>query len=96
MILKKKILQALVRRKKNTCSAKGTLKKKNSCTAVRKKKKMLQSYFIIQIALKNPREPATIFPLLPLNSGFGDAAELLLYISNGLQSIHQKISVVFR
>ena len=38
--------------------------KKNSCTAVRKKKKMLQSYFIIQIALQNPSESATILPLL--------------------------------
>ena len=39
--------------------------KKNSCTAVRKKNKLLPSYFLFQRALQNPRETATILPLLP-------------------------------
>ena len=57
-----KYLQGVVGRKKIACSTNEV--KKNSFTAVRKKKKMLQSYFIIQIALQSPSEPATILSLL--------------------------------
>ena len=47
---------------------------------------MLPSYFVIQKALQKPSETATILPLLPFNSGFGDAVELLLHVSIVLQS----------
>ena len=48
---------------------------------------MLHSYFIIQRAFnKIPVKLQLFFPCSLLNSGFGDAAELLLHISNVLQS----------
>ena len=56
MILKKHFLQALVGRKKLHVAQ--MTKKKNSCTAASKKKKMLQSYFIR--ALQTPSKTATI------------------------------------
>ena len=48
------------RMKKIACSTNGIKKFLHCC-----KKKMLQGYFIVQIALQNPSEPATILHLLP-------------------------------
>ena len=57
---------------------------------------MVQSYFIIQRAFnKIPAKLQPVFPCSLFNSGFGDDAELLLHISNVLQSTYQEISVVF-
>ena len=77
---------------KNCMQHKWSLKK--SCNAVRKKQK--KPFHDSYIALQNPSEPATIFPCSLLNSIWisGDAAELLLHVSNVLQSTHQEISVV--
>ena len=64
------------RKKKIACRT--NVIEKNSCTAVRKKK-MLQSYFIIPGGLyKSQQNCNHSLPLLPLNSGFDDAAELLI------------------
>ena len=63
MILKKKFCKRLSEEK--NCMQHKWNKKKDSCTGVRKKRKMIQSYFITQIALQNPSEPATILPLFP-------------------------------
>ena len=54
---------------------------------------MLPSYFLTQKALQNPSETVTIRSLL--NSGFGDAVELLLHISIVLQSTYQQHFLLF-
>ena len=61
---------------------------KNSCTAVRKKNKAISSFSELY------KIPAKLWPFFPcslLNCGFGDAAKLLLHISNVLQSTYQEV-----
>ena len=83
MIFKKNFLQALVGGKTIACSA--NVIEKKSCAAVRKKKKMLQSYFIIPAVFKKSQQNCKhSLPLLTLNSGFDDAAKLLLHMCNAL------------
>ena len=64
--------------------------KKYSCAAVRKKK-MLQSYFIIPGVFKKSLQNCNhSLPLLTLNSGFDDAAKLLLHMCNALLAYHKQ------
>jgi len=90
----KQIPASVCRKKRIACSTNGIKKFLECC---KKRKKMLQSYFIIQRAFnKIPAKLQPVFPCSLLNSGFGNAAELLLHISNVLQSsTYQEISVVF-
>ena len=89
MILKKKFLQALVGRKKIACST--NVIEKSSGAAVRKKKKMLQSHFIIPRGFTKSQQNCNhSLPLLPLNSGFDDAAKLLLHMCNALLAYHKQ------
>ena len=47
----------------------------------KKERKMLHSYFILPGGFRKSQQNCNhSFPLLPLNSGFGDAAELLLHM----------------
>ena len=66
-------------------------RKKNSCAAVRKKEKVLQSYFIISGVFKKSQQNCNhSLPLLTLNSGFDDAAKLLLHMCNALLAYHKQ------
>jgi len=83
--LEKKFLQALVATKKLYATQ---MELKNSCTTVRKKNKAISSFSELY------KIPAKLWPFFPcslLNCGFGDAAKLLLRISNVLQSTYQKV-----
>ena len=65
--MKNNFLQALVGRKKTACKTNEIKKYLHCC-----KEKMLSSYIIIQRALQNHSETATILPLI---ATAGDAAE---------------------
>ena len=57
----------------------------------KKEKKMLQSYFIIPGVFKKSQQNCNhSFPLLTLNSGFDDAAKLLLHMCNALLAYHKQ------
>ena len=85
----KKFLRALVGRKKIACST--NVIEKSSGAAVRKKKKMLQSHFIIPRGFTKSQQNCNhSLPLLPLNSGFDDAAKLLLHMCNALLAYHKQ------
>ena len=84
----KKFRASACRKKKIACST--NVIEKNSCAAVRKKKKMLQSYFIIPGVFKKSQQNCNhSLPLLTLNSGFDDAAKLLLHMCNALLAYHK-------
>ena len=52
---------------------------------------MLQSYFIILGGFTKSQQNCNhSLPLLPLNSGFDDAAKLLLYMPNALLAYHKQ------
>ena len=89
---RKNFLQALVGRKKLLPHIWN--RKKNSCTAVRKKKKCYQVISSFRELCKIPAKLQPFFPCSLLNSGF---AELLLRISNALhvRSTYQEIWVSF-
>ena len=74
MILKKNFLQSLVGRK--NCMRTNVIEK-NSCTAVRKKNNVAKLFHHSGGLYKSQQNCNHSLPLLPLNSGFGDAAELL-------------------
>ena len=73
-VFEKKFPASACRKKKIACST--NVIGKNSCTAVRKKK-ILQSYFIIPGGFTNLNKTATILFLAPFELWiiFGDAAE---------------------
>ena len=57
----------------------------------KKEKKMLQSYFIIPGVFKKSQQNCNhSLPLLTLNSGFDDAAKLLLHMCNALLAYHKQ------
>ena len=78
MILKKNFLQALIGRKKIACRT--NVMEKNSCTAVRKKNNVAMLFHHSGGLYKSQQNSNHSIHLLPLNSGFGDAAEVLLRI----------------
>ena len=63
---------------------------KNSCTAVRKKKNVAKLFHHSGGLYKSQQNCNHSLPLLPLNSGFGDAAELLLHMCNALLAYHKQ------
>ena len=72
----KKFPPSACRKKKIACST--NVIEKNYCTAVRKKKNVVKLFHHSGGGFtKSEQNCNHSFPLLPLNSGFGDAAELL-------------------
>ena len=85
----KKFRASACRKKKIACST--NVIEKNSCAAVRKKKKMFERYFIIPGVFKKSQQNCNrSLPLLTLNSGFDDAAKLLLHMCNALLAYHKE------
>ena len=79
----KKFPASACRRKKNCTQRKCNRKKILRCC--KKEKKMLQSYFIIPAVFKKSQQNCKpSLPLLTLNSGFDDAAKLLLHMCDAL------------
>ena len=85
----KKFPASACRKKKIACSTNVIEKKFLRCC--KKEKKMLQSYFIIPGVFKKSQQNCNhSFPLLTLNSGFDDAAKLLLHMCNALLAYHKQ------
>ena len=85
----KKFPASACRRKKNCMQRKCNRKKILRCC--KKEKKMLQSYFIIPAVFKKSQQNCKhSLPLLTLNSGFDDAAKLLLHMCNALLAYHKQ------
>ena len=83
----KKFPASARRKKKIACSTNVIEKKLLRCC----RKKMLQSYFIIPGVFKKSQQNCNhSFPLLTLNSGFDDAAKLLLHMCNALLAYHKQ------
>ena len=85
----KKISCKRLSEEKNCMQHKCNRKKFLRCC--KKEKKMLQSYFIIPGVFKKSQQNCNhSFPLLTLNSGFDDAAKLLLHMCNALLAYHKQ------
>ena len=88
MILKTKCPASACRKKKIAYST--NVIEKNSCTAVRKEKNVAKLFHHSGGLNESQQNCNHSLPLLPLNSGFGDAAELLLYMCNALLAYHKQ------
>ena len=85
----KQIPASACRKKKDCMQHKCNRKKFLRCC--KKEKKMLQSYFIIPGVFKKSQQNCNhSLPLLTLNSGFDDAAKLLLHMCNALLAYHKQ------
>ena len=90
--------------KKNSCkglseeksaSTKNGIKKFLHCCKPCKKEKCYQVISSFRKLYKTPAKLQPFFPCSLLNSGFGDAVELLLHISTVLQSTYQEHFLLF-
>ena len=85
----KKFPASACQKRKIACSTNVIEKKFLHCC--KKEKKMLQSYFIILGGFTKSQQNCNhSLPLLPLNSGFDDAAKLLLHMCNALLAYHKQ------